>query len=385
MRTCGGSAVEQGWRFAGSAQDRTTGGTFATIQEEQVGRKTGQRRSFERGRRLTVQNSSPLAAQRECGGHMIIDGACLSTGTALRPQTGHNSESIGKTCFGLMKQEPNERTPDLQSQEQLAMTLDDKPHVPLARRRRRPCRVWRDTVLWRSAFLAGVLINCCVGMDYAQVKSRIAEPKTSRNSKEVNWNLLYFDEDAGPRREVTRIRIVLYKMKGPPLEEHLARREKFTFETRDSRLLDLATHFLHVPLRYAYPRDQDYDHMPVVFTAGHMIVTTNRDRFRVGITTMGFVLQSKQYDASRAFFSAGLAMLVDEVVFKQTGKHIPVLSTRLSGEEVISAEKGTYETITEVHNKGTLEMLPLEDETPREKEPGRPADEGSEDVPTGSH
>jgi hypothetical protein len=162
----------------------------------------------------------------------------------------------------------------------------------------------------------------------------------------VNWKLLDFPQ---PERHVTMITIVLNKLSGGRFkgEEYLARDRDFVYRATDHRLLDIAEAALSKAPRNERSSLEGREFVPRAaacgMTVGHLVITTTRDEFRVGITNLGFALDSKIPRWQNLFRSRGLSALIDEIVFQQTGKHLPAELIRSLSPSAAKRSEGTNE------------------------------------------
>ena len=122
-----------------------------------------------------------------------------------------------------------------------------------------------------------------------------------------------------------------------------ARREKeFVYETTDKDKLAMAERFLTHPLRVA--NEVPSVSGPGNYCVGRVEVTTSKSNFIAGISTSGFLMDTEIPMSRNAFFTWGLAKLMDEALFQQTKEHLPAeLMSHLSGQNCIDYEKSIYE------------------------------------------
>jgi len=151
-----------------------------------------------------------------------------------------------------------------------------------------------------------------------------------RKPVQVRWQLLE-RLPAEESREVTKIRIVMFKRERTGFQDYLAREERFDTEITDPLVLDMMPIFLSWALRGAAIADAPHNDEPCGYGLGELHISRIDGDFMIGITTVGFALQSRIPTLRNTFYSCGVAKLVDHILVRhrQPGLHANLVS-RLS-------------------------------------------------------
>jgi len=154
-------------------------------------------------------------------------------------------------------------------------------------------------------------------------------------------------------RKITCVRIKLMSMKSSPWGKlGLAGKDGLSFETTDPTILAAVTWALRHPMRVGVPGFFNRKVLGTPYPAGHIAIVSSAGKYVIGITHYGFAFGKKHYTREREFYSWMLAKQLDDIVFTQTGNHIPkdVFET-LSGERQIRGQKSILKDYIGTHKE----------------------------------
>lgn len=158
---------------------------------------------------------------------------------------------------------------------------------------------------------------------------------------EFDWALLGFGEFEPEPKDlpITHMKIVLPRKQDTPFETGFTGDRDVVCETSDAVVLEAIRTFLYNPMR----KSMSYGGACGSWCAvGKIVVTTSERSFTIIVTNVGFMLGTEVTDEAR-FYSWGLAKYVDDVLFEQTGRHIPKeLFGSMSGELIIQGHQEVY-------------------------------------------
>lgn len=158
-----------------------------------------------------------------------------------------------------------------------------------------------------------------------------------------DWDLLSF-EPTGPK-QLLRVDVSLL----PEGEFHpisVAGKKGLQATIEDAPRLGYLAGSLDRPLRIAYPERTDmWEGSGWAYTVGEVKIVRRDKTFNIGISRAGFLLESAAYAPQNAFFSWGLARVIDDELFKQHKIRLPNdVFDSLSGQSHIDSDKYRYGT-----------------------------------------
>lgn len=185
---------------------------------------------------------------------------------------------------------------------------------------------------------------------------RSTNSTSSRNQSKTTsqWRLLWLLHEKASKATLRIDRRQFQKPGlGPRLEEGKPEKTqalpaKIVISTTDSHTLALLSAFPGPMLRYAMPDDG---------TAGGgwggggeafavLDIEVGKEKFTIGVTRVGFALNSGAADYSNVFFSASLAAWIDELYYKKTGVHFSKSMMKTwSGQSHIERQLTWYKAV----------------------------------------
>jgi hypothetical protein len=197
------------------------------------------------------------------------------------------------------------------------------------------------------AFLLVIVCASRDGMCGAEEEQTHGKEVLDGDSERVDWNLL----NMGFGRRVTQISIILLEKRAVPFGKGVVGPKRFEYQTGEPSVVEVMTSSLDLPLRRACPDHEGFGFGVGHYSLGTMIVTTTKDQFVVGITDGGFALGSSDWTIQNVFYSWGVARQIDDVLFEETAKRLPLdVFQALSGESFILTHKRMYELIRSRHS-----------------------------------
>jgi hypothetical protein len=185
--------------------------------------------------------------------------------------------------------------------------------------------------------------------------ARIDGTKKPRRKSKQDWGLLNFyvilpDPDRRDNPEshrIKRIKISLSEKNNAPWDLGWAGDKPLLYETQDPGVLETIEDFLRHPLRLALGQDYDCDSEGGIIV-GRVLVTTNQEKFMIGISMGAFLLGDNVPHMSRVFYSWGLAHFLDDLVARHAGIRIPPEALRsLSGESRMDNDRESLRKLNE--------------------------------------
>jgi hypothetical protein len=161
------------------------------------------------------------------------------------------------------------------------------------------------------------------------------------------WELLDFGEygssDGTVRKHhIKRMRIMLPEKKATPWGASLVGDKPVVYVIEDPHVLEAIEVFLRNPLRLVLAENADVT-VGDMYVVGKIVVSTNTEEFPIYITPSAFLLGDDSPLISRAFFSWGLAHVLDDVCSREAGTHISAEVMRwLSGEWRTERDKEVF-------------------------------------------
>ena len=167
---------------------------------------------------------------------------------------------------------------------------------------------------------------------------------------ELVWERLFFTHGGfippippSEQRTITRIKITLFGEDVSIPRVGLVGKKPVVYETADPAVLEAMTRFLSLPYRCAIP-----EYLQVVTGAsilGTIDISTTKDDFTIFIDEVAFLLTTV-WELDKAFFSWGLAHFLDDLCFRETGRHLPNdVLLKLTGESRISSERAILQEL----------------------------------------
>jgi len=169
-------------------------------------------------------------------------------------------------------------------------------------------------------------------------------------SRHADWRLLFFHPRSNPN-EPPRV------IKAIEIEWRLWK-EEVRIRSEDRKILEAVQVALDIPFRRAVPDDGSYEGTYGVGNIGTIWITATDGKFMLGVNFCGFALNARDADNNNSFFSWLLAKQLDQLLFEQTGKHLPErIFDGLSGEYKYKMQKMWWEKHrlrAQNENKSTL-------------------------------
>jgi hypothetical protein len=168
-------------------------------------------------------------------------------------------------------------------------------------------------------------------------------------STPVQWGLLHQQEKLG--RSLVKLRIVMFQYRregvGPMLDPYayVRRENRCEVETADPVLLSALPEFLSWSVRSTSPRTPENDE-PVGELVGELHLVTREGGFMIGISNMGFTVNSRRPTWGNQFESWGVAKIIDDALIAagEPGLH-PRFIQRLSPLGRVELEKRVLERL----------------------------------------
>ncbi|MHB1038616.1 MAG: hypothetical protein ACYC35_29810 [Pirellulales bacterium] len=209
-------------------------------------------------------------------------------------------------------------------------------------------------------------------------KDRQAE-QGSKLLPKPKWELLDFGGYASSdgtvsKHYIKRMRIILPDKKATPWGASLVGDKKVVYVIEDPHVLEAIEIFLRNPLRLVLGENADGD-TGLGYVVGKIVVSTNTEEFPIYITPSAFLLGDDSPQISRAFYSWGLAHVLDDVCSREAGTHISAKVMRwLSGEWRTERDKEVFGELkkTSEQAKGVKNMTSQDHNTGKGGDEGKP-------------
>lgn len=198
------------------------------------------------------------------------------------------------------------------------------------------------------------LTRSCAAQCGQQAKngsSKREDEEVSTGRAPVRWELLefYIAEGGGVQsRRIRRVKVTLLDKQTAPWGRSFVGDEELTYNTKEPVVLEAVEAFLWEPLRMAVPEGlhgaRGDGSSSCVGTI--RIYPTRGQSFPIGISYVGFVLNSDSADLQNIFYSWGVAHFLDKLCAKHAGRRVPpaVMKT-LTGEARMESDRETFAPI----------------------------------------
>lgn len=202
----------------------------------------------------------------------------------------------------------------------------------------------RDATVGSASLVCGAALHAMVGRTPDDDPQPSADPDQPKLDK-VDWSLLLHTFGGpDPRRHAKAVRIELPAKE----EDRYWINRSVNVECDDAALLGrIRFGGQIVPLRLAWPDDGSFN-----LGGGHgtylgkMHVSSPAGQFLIGLSALGFMLDTVMVDARHIFYSYMLARTIDEILLLKAGIRLPPpLMEVLSGERQIRLEKEVYSSV----------------------------------------